>query len=380
MKKYRRILTIILLPLVIVGLIYVYINGKASEVTAVDLITVTYDGHSTPDPVFTLDDLKPGDVEQKCFSVKNVNTTDTFDILMRGELTLEEKQFADILEIILNENGGSDIYGGTTGFKNVQNFLDEANPINLGNFSPNQEKTFCITVKFPPEAGNEYQKAKLVFNLYWTADPAENKIPPECRFMTIERVIEGTEGYDKIFGTVKGELILAKGGNDKVWASSSSDCIVGCDGNDYLKEESGDGVVLCGEGNDRIDVGKGNDTVYGGGGNDNIETGSEQDLVYGGEGNDNIDLGSGNDKAYGENGNDNIDGGDGYDEIWGGFGNDVLRGGSNDDKLYGEAGNDTIHANSGNDYLDGGVDIDNLHGNTGNDTCVGGEINSSCEL
>src|SRR3972149_3077742 len=296
LKKYRRILMFILLPLVVGGMIYIYQNKKASEVTAIDLITVTYDGNSTPDPIFTLDDLKPGDVEQKCFAVKNVNTTESFDILMRGEETLEEKNFADILEIIINENGGSDVYGGTTGHKNVQNFLDEVSPINFGSFSPNQEKTFCITVKFPPEAGNEYQKAKLIFNLYWTTDMTESKIPPECRHMTIERIVEGTEGDDKIYGSVKGELILAKGGNDKVWASSSSDCIVGGDGNDYLKEESGDGVVLGGEGNDKIDVGYGNDIVYGGGGNDNIDTGSGQDLVYGGGGKDKIELGWGEDE------------------------------------------------------------------------------------
>ena len=379
-KKYRRVLTFILLPFVLAGLVYVYQNAKASQVTAVDLISVTYDGHSTPDPVFTLDDMKPGDVSKKCFTVKNVNTTDSFDVLMRGQKTLEEKAFADVLEIIINKSGGSDVYGGTLGFKTVQNFLDETNPIKLDCFSPGAEKTFCMSVKFPPEAGNEYQLAKLVFNLYWAADPAESKIPPECKYMTIERIIEGTEGDEKIYGSVKPELILGYGGNDKIWGSSSGDCIVGGDGNDYIKEESGDGVVLGGEGNDKIDVGYGNDTVYGGGGNDKINTGSGNDLVYGGDGNDNIDLGSGDDRAYGEAGNDTIDGGNDNDEIWGGDGNDVLRGGSGDDKLYGEAGNDTIHANSGNDLLDGGTDTDNLHGNNGIDTCVNGEVNQSCEL
>jgi Ca2+-binding RTX toxin-like protein len=379
-KKYKRILTLVLLPFVIAGIVYIFNHKKAAEATACDLLKITYNGDSPPDPIFILDDMKPGDVYQKCFKVKNVNTTDSFDVLMRGKETLEEKNFADVLEIIINKSGGSDIYGGSAGFKTVQNFFNEPNPIDLGGFSPGNENIYCITVKFPPEAGNEYQMAKLVFNIFWSTGISESKIPPECKFMTITRIIEGTDGDDNIHGSTASELILGKGGNDKIRASSGNDCIVGGDGNDYLEGESGNDVILGGEGNDHIDAGYGNDIVYGGGGNDKINTGSGQDLVYGGDGNDNIDLGSDNDKAYGEAGNDNIDGGDGNDEIWGGDGNDVLRGGVGNDKLYGEAGNDTIHGNSGDDFLDGGADTDNLHGNTGTDTCVNGEVKASCEL
>jgi len=356
----RRLILILLLPFVIAGSIYVYQNKQANAAVACDLITITYNGQHTPKPIFSISDFKPGDVEKKCFVVKNVNTTKSFDVLMKGEMTQEEKQLADVLEIIIGN--GIDIYGGTTGFKTVQNFLDESSSINLGNFSPISEKTFCITVKFPPESGNEYQLAKVVFNIIWNAEIVEDNIPPECREMTFERVIEGTEGNDNIHGSTKSELILAKGGNDKIRASSGNDCIVGGDGNDKIYSESGNDIILGGAGNDHIDSGSGNDTVYGGDGNDKIKTGSGDDLIYAGSGNDNIDSGAGKDKLYGENGND------------------TLRGGSGNDELYGGAGNDNLHGGSGDDILDGGLDTDTLHGDVGHDTCTTGESLHSCEI
>ena len=378
-KRYRRILTFILLPFVVIGLIYIFSLKKASEVTAIDLIKVTYNGHGTDDPIFTLDDFKPGDVEQKCFTVKNVNTTESFDVLMRGNMTLEEKQFADILEIIINKTGGSDIYGGTQGFKTLQNFLDDPNSLNLGNYSPGAENTYCITVKFPPESGNEYQQAKVVFDIIWSTEISESRIPPECRHLTIERIVEGTEGKDNIHGSAKSELILGKGGNDKINGSSGDDCIVGGDGDDKIDGGSGNDVILGGNGNDQIDASAGNDTIYGGDGNDKIDASSGDDLIYGGAGNDKIDAGAGNDIVYGGDGEDIIDGETGNDKLYGENGNDSINGGAGNDELYGGEGNDNLHGGVGNDFLDGGGGTDTLYGDNGNNTCINGEYVYSCK-
>ncbi|HLE48785.1 MAG TPA: calcium-binding protein [Patescibacteria group bacterium] len=376
----KRILLLLLLPFVAYGVMTVIKQAQASEVEEVDLIEVTYEGGGVPDPIFTLDDMKPGDVEKRCFKIKNVNETESFDVLMRAIFGSEEKDFSGILEVIVDETGFGDFYGGSNGFKTMRNFFDELEAVNLGNFDPGQERAFCMTVKFPPEAGNEYQNARLKFDLSWSTEISDNKIPPECRHMTFGRIVEGTDESERIYGSVQPELILAYGGNDKVWASSDSDCIVGGEGNDHLVGESGDEVILGGPGNDKIDGGYGNDTVYGGEGNDKIETGSGKDKAYGGLGNDNIDLGSDDDYAEGGEGQDNIDGESGNDEIYGGAGNDELRGGSDNDKVYGEAGNDTMRGNSGNDFLDGGTETDTLHGNSDTDQCVNGESVSSCEL
>ena len=357
----KRLLTLILLPFVILGGLYIYDQQKSHAVGAVDILQVTYDGHFPPDPMFYITNMLPGDEVEKVFNVKN-GSSSAFNVYMKGIFKEEEKEFADILEIIIGVDGGVDIYGGTTGFKTVQNFLDEVNPLDLGSLGAGNDKNFRVKVRFPSSAGNEYQLAKVVFDLQWSAQITGDEIPPECKDLPITRTIVGTDGNDKIYGTTASELILGKGGNDKIYASSGSDCIVGGDGNDDIKGESGNEVILGGAGNDKIDSGSGNDIVYGGDGNDNIDTGSGNDLVYGGEGNDNINGGSDN------------------DELHGGTQNDTLRGGSGDDKLYGDEGNDNIHAGSGNDYLNGGPNEDNLHGDSGSDTCINGEIVQSCEL
>jgi Ca2+-binding RTX toxin-like protein len=339
-----------------------FMKNRAREAQAVDPLLITYDNAPIPNPVFTYTNMLPGDEIEEEVKVKNNLGSGSFNVSMDGIMTDETAQFADILEIIITEFGVGDIYGGTTGPKTVQNFLDEP-PMDLGAFTAGQEKTYTFKVKFPSSAGNEYQLAKVVFDLKFETF-ITIELPPECEHLagTITNVVEGTEGNDDIHGTIQGDLILAKGGNDKIDSSSNSDCVVGGEGNDKIGSESGNDVVIAGPGNDKVESGSGNDTVYGGAGNDNLV------------------LGSGNDKAYGGQGEDNIDGGSGDDEIWGGSQNDTLRGGTDNDKVYGEAGNDNIQGNSGNDLLDGGADTDVLNGNSGTDTCLSGETTMSCEL
>jgi Ca2+-binding RTX toxin-like protein len=339
----RRLILILLLPFVIIGSIYVYQKKKASEVSAIDLISVSYNGNTPPVPVFYITNMLPGDEVEKVFNVKNVYSN-SLGVTMKGIFVDEEKGFAGILEIIIGEVGGPDIYGGSAGFKTVRNFLDESSPFNLGTFPAGTDKSFRVKVKFPASSGNEYQEARVVFDIEWSTQIPQIQLPFECRFMQITKIIEGTEKSDHIVGTGEGELIFAKGGNDHVKGKGGDDCIVG------------------GDGNDNLDGGSGNDIILGGNGNDNIDGGSGNDIVYGGEGNDSIEGGSGNDKLYGENGNDTI------------------RGGSGNDELYGGAGNDNLHGGSGDDILDGGVDTDTLHGDVGHDTCTAGESLHSCEL
>lgn len=358
--RSKRLLLVILLPVVVFGLFYLY-QKKVNADEPENILEVTYDGHTPEDPIFVVTNMLPGDSISKIFKVSNLSST-SFNIGMKAILKEEEKEFADILEIIISEVGFGDIYGGSQGFKTLQNYLDEPDPLDLGNFGSESFKNFKIEVKFPTSAGNEYQLAKVVFDLQWSADIEGGKIPPECKHLPITKIVSGTEENDKIYGSTASELILGKGGNDKISASSSGDCIFGGDGNDHIDSESGDDVVFGGDGNDKIKTGYGNDTVFGGDGNDNIDTGTGDDKVWGGEGQDNID-----------GGNDN-------DELHGGLGNDVIRGGGGNDLLYGDEGNDTIHAGSGNDYLNGGPDTDNLHGNSGTDTCEFGESVNSCEL
>jgi len=363
----KRIIRLAIALLILAPLIFLVardtLNRRAREARAVDPpLLITYDNAPIPNPVFMYTNMLPGDEVTEDVKVKNTLGSGSFNVNMDGIMTEETAEFADILEITITLDGFGDIYGGTTGSKTLQNFLD-APPMDLGVFAAGQEKLYHFKVKFPTSAGNEYQLAKVVFNLkfetFITID-----LPPECQSLagTITNVVEGTEGNDNLHGTVQPDLIIAKGGNDTIDSSSSGDCVVAGEGDDVIGSESGSDIILAGPGNDKVDSGTGDDKVWGGSGNDIIKTGTDNDLVYGEAGDDFIDTGSGNDEA------------------WGGDNNDTISGGSGLDKLYGEGGNDTIKGGSDNDLLDGGPGTDSLTGNTGTDTCVAGEILSSCEL
>lgn len=365
MKKtigFRKILVVLLLPFVVWGIYSVVKESLNSNVSAIDPLVITFDGNTTPDPVFEVNNMLPGDEVEKEVKVKNNLDVGSFNVNMDGILTFETSEFADILEIVISEVPGGDIYGGSLGYKSLQNFLDDP-PLDLGNFVAGQEKTFRIKIKFPLEAGNEYQLAKVVFDLKFTTF-VDIDLPEECASLAglIENVVEGTEGNDKLKGSVKHDLILAKGGNDKIDSSSSADCVVGGDGDDDIRSESGDDIIIAGDGNDKIKSGSGNDVIYGGSGDDNIDGGTGEDIIYGDSGDDNIDAGSDDDLVYAGAGNDKISGGTGVDNLYGEEGNDQIKGGSNDDFLF------------------GGADSDNLHGNSGTDTCTQGETLNSCEL
>lgn len=375
-NKIRKIFALILLPFVLVGLLYVINRARVNEIYAVDPIVVTYDGNTTPDPIFEVYNSLPGDEVEKVFNVKN-NSAGSLAVVLDGLKTFELKNFSDVLDIEIMDESPTTFFSGK-----LKDFFTSP-PINLGTFSPDQDKNFRVKVKFPSNSGNEYQEAKVVFDLIFKTQGPPIELPEECKILEgkIVNVINGTDGNDDIRGTERGDLILAKGGKDKVDGTSGDDCIIGSDGNDKrLDGGSGRDVIVGGLGDDFIDGGAAEDILYGGDGNDKIDGGSGDDLIYGGIGNDKINGASQNDLIYGESGDDNIEGGSGDDEIYGGAGSDTLYGSSGNDKIYGDEENDKLYGNSGDDYLNGGSATDYLRGDTGTDTCVFGESVFSCEI
>ena len=109
--------------------------------------------------------------------------------------------------------------------------------------------------------------------------------------------IVGTMGNDKIKGTPKADVIVAKGGND----------------------------IIDGRG--------GKDRICAGGGADRVRAGVGADWVNGGYGDDHISGYKGDDKLFGQNGKDIVAGGDGDDVVNGGAGTDVCYIGSGTNKV-----------------------------------------------
>ena len=335
----RRIITIFLLPFVIAGLFFIYQKKKVSEISAVDHLSISYNGSGTPDPIFAIDNMLPGDEVEKEINVKN-NSEIERSVFVHFIKSQGTKDFSEILDVTITHNL-STLYEAK-----LDTFFGNPGGFFIFTLLPNEDKDFQINVVFPQSSGNEYQEAKVVFEIKFASIPHID-LPPECSHLQgiVTNVIEGTDGNDNIKGSYLSELIIAYDGKDKVDGRGGHDCILGGAGNDK-----------------KLEGGSGNDIIVGGLGNDKIDGGSGSDIIFGNEGNDKIDGGSGSDTIYAGEGNDKIDGGSGSDQVLGGSGDDKIKGGS------------------GNDYLDGGEGVDKLYGNSGLDECLNGETTSSCEL
>lgn len=128
----------------------------------------------TLEPVFTVENMMPGDTEDRDITVRNTGSS-AFPVILYSQKTEEllpnwpttpaGNEFSEILEVVIN-NGSTDIYGGTSGTKTLNDFFsDSAGGLNLGTLSPSDEITYNMSVFFPHSAGNEYQLAKVVFDL-----------------------------------------------------------------------------------------------------------------------------------------------------------------------------------------------------------------------
>lgn len=110
------------------------------------------------------------------------------------------------------------------------------------------------------------------------------------------------------------------------------------------------------DGDDRLEGGEGADRINGRGGNDRVE---------GDDGDDVLSGGIGNDRLEGDDGADRLDGGDGTDRIRGGDDNDVLSGGAGRDTFVFDAegdGRDRVTDFASADMIRFDVDRDDSSG------------------
>lgn len=116
-------------------------------------------------PVFTVQNMLPGDTEERQITVKNT-TNSPISISIVSEKISETKNFADILDVHLYKNT-THYYGGPTAKKLEQFFTDSMSPTGLFLFTlpGNSQTDFYFNIHFPSESGNEYQLAEVVFDL-----------------------------------------------------------------------------------------------------------------------------------------------------------------------------------------------------------------------
>jgi hypothetical protein len=157
----------------------------------------------------------------------------------------------------------------------------------------------------------------------------------------------GTDGAERIIGTVEGDQIAARGGNDVVEGLEGVDCLGGDAGADDLSGDEGGDRLAGGSGGDRVFGDSGKDLLQGQGGKDNARGGSGNDDVRGGSGADKVDGGSNNDVVSGGSGKDRVRGGAGNDRVFGGSGNDLIDAGTGTNRVSGGKGRDRILATNG---------------------------------
>jgi Ca2+-binding RTX toxin-like protein len=186
----------------------------------------------------------------------------------------------------ITDDNNNNIYSHN--FENLFNDSQKINGIDLLNIDSGRTKELKLEISLDPTATEKFQGQNLIFNLHiGTAF----ELPPACQRKSYQKIIYGTSGNDRLYGTNKNDLIIGFEGDDWIQASNGNDCLVGGPGNDWLYGSNG---------NDILDGGPGNDWLYGG---------NDSDHLFGGDGDDILKGGNANDLLEGENGKDMADGG-----------------------------------------------------------------------
>lgn len=298
-SKKLRILALFLVVGILINQTSILSNilRPASAYAVGDLI-VTWDGAGTGDtgPMFTTENMAPGDSEAKTITVEN-NSSTSREISIRGAQTANTGGLGDVMTISLSENG-TDIYGGTLGAKTLSQFFvdsGEDNGIVLGLLGDGETKSFTVTVLFPTASGNQYQSQIVTFDLSIGIVIEVPEICSSIENMNIQNPIYGTQKSDYLIGTSGNDLIYGLEGSDYIDGKGGNDCIIAGSGSDYVLAGTGDDLVYGDDGSDYLRGGSGNDELFGGNGSD---------ALFGDGGNDVLSGGTGSDTAFGGSGQD----------------------------------------------------------------------------
>lgn len=290
-----------------------YIFSFTQNVEAAGDLAINW-GVPTGDPIFVVENFLPGEEETRSVIVTN-NASIPRTVGVKAQKTEGTENFETVLDLTILVDS-TQIYGGTssTGPKTLADLFTESSGIAglpLSDVGTGDTVTYMFKVKFAEGAGNEFQNARIVFDLSIGLTVV---IPAECQNLPFDgELIFGTQKNDDLNGTSRGDLIFSLEGNDKVFGGSGRDCIIGGKGKDKLDGGSNDDIVYGNEGRDEVDGGSGNDILFGGEDKDKLSGGSGNDKLNGDEGNDKLSGGSENDTLNGDGGNDSANGNSGID-------------------------------------------------------------------
>lgn len=396
LRFLRKFFVLFLSFAVVAAAVFIYQTNKAKTAYAVGGLNVEW-GVPDGDPIFTVTNMLPGDVESREVEVINGDTV-ARTVTIKGVKTAETLNFSTILDFVILE-GVTPIYGtgSGTGPKTLAEFFAETDPsgIPLTSIGPGGSTNYTFVATFPSSAGNEWQTASVVFDLIISI---ESDIPAECSNITFDGdPIFGTALGDNLQGTEGNDLIFGLEGGDSISGNGGDDCLVGNEVGDSIFGGPGNDVLLGLEDGDSLKGEDGEDLLIGAGGGDTLRGGNDNDDLFGNEGHDSLDGEGGDDFLDAADGDDSLFGGEGNDEMHAGPGKDSAKGGGGNDTIFGDGDGDVLKGEDGNDDIDGGPGEDNMSGGNGDDKVVGGadfdiangdadtdtcvaEIENTCEL
>lgn len=166
MKKIIKILLITAGAL----LLFIYRNDFRQQVLgqtsqAIGDLTIDW-GVPAGKPIFVVTNFMPGDEEKRTVKIMNTSTKSRI-VGIQGIKTSLLGLLANQLEFTISQNG-SDLYGGSRGTRTLTHFFLESlifNSVKLFTLNPGETKIVTFKVKFKNNAGNLYQKTKVVFDL-----------------------------------------------------------------------------------------------------------------------------------------------------------------------------------------------------------------------
>ena len=188
----RQILIIFLGILVLLAGYRQFRFNKAGDVQAAGDLEITYLGLPLGDPIFYLEDTKPGDHVCREIDVANNGEAARF-IAVKGVKTGgvgSDPLLESILEIVIDEDG-SIIYGdgSPSGVKTVEDFFTDSlseDGVLLSVVNPENSSTYNFCVSFPVSASNDFQEKSVIFDLIFGYIIGENIVINEVYYQVDE--------------------------------------------------------------------------------------------------------------------------------------------------------------------------------------------------
>jgi len=281
MTRRIFIIVLIILGVIVAAVARTLITPADFETSAkkVGDLTVTWQSS----PLFYVLDMLPGDTAgPKTVTIYNGGSS-IQPLGIRGVIATQSGtlNFPDKLNLKIFENGNLTPFWD----KSLADFFVESTGsgfIKFADLPTGATRTYKFTAVFDPTANNDYQEAKVVFNLIIGLAV---EVPTECQAIAAlpnVKYIFGTDKKETLTGGNYPNIIFGFGGDDVLNGNNQEDCLIGGDGNDKLHGNNKNDVLLGGTGDDNLNGNNGDDYLDGGPGNNKLDGSNGTDTCLSG--------------------------------------------------------------------------------------------------